>query len=80
MNEFHLGEPVVYVKNEKFKRIGCYTEMRGFGIYGLMLDCFPMTAPFLYLERILYILYFIVTIVRMAFLKFYFIFFMIYNN
>ena len=43
------------VKNEKFKRIGCYTEMRGFGIYGLMLDCFPMTAPFLYLENIRYI-------------------------
>ena len=54
MNEFHLGEPVVYVKNEKFKRIGCYTEMRGFGIYGLMLDCFPMTAPFLYSESMLY--------------------------
>ena len=57
MNEFHLGEPVVYVKNEKFKRIGCYTEMRGFGIYGLMFDCFPMTAPFLYLENIRYIYY-----------------------
>ena len=29
--------------------------MWGFGIYGLMLDCFPMTAPFLYLESMLYI-------------------------
>ena len=55
MNEFHLGEPVVYVKNEKFKRIGCYTEMRAWVSMDWMRNCFPMTAPFLYLENIRYI-------------------------
>ena len=38
--------------NEKFKRIGCYTEMRAWVSMDWMRNCFPMTAPFLYLESI----------------------------
>ena len=46
--------------------------MRGFGIYGLMFDCFPMTAPFCIWIIYAIFLYIIVTIVRMPFLKLYF--------
>ena len=54
MNEFHLGEPVVYIKWKNEKDWLLY---RNADLVSMdwMRSCFPMTAPFLYLENIRYI-------------------------